>query len=448
MTDLSDDDLGLVAEGFYNCLIRERTKLCDYLKTDIRYVYYHNLIRIMKYINEKYNKFGQDNLIGDLLMGKVGLECNKQSAIYEVPTLQLIVTVRAILGVFDFCTSVEEIMAGQGLFASLFEHYLKLDLKYNATDGMCVAETNANFGYFKVEKKNISEYLIEKIYSIDDKDKKFDKTLFLTIWPTLPTPTMNYVMEEFIKKVNPKIFVLVGQDDVYDSYFKLFENAKFSLIRLSPLQFSFKDYFHPLGSVVSHSNVSCFLHPDLGEFCDIGLVGEKIVAVAESFEKIGKLIFHNDRLLCDDKYVLQNFVNNHIVNSSLVADLDQAEREMLVKCLYNIKNTSKIPKYVKNIDEFNFWYKMEIVQTNKFPKNITGIQKFNEFKNFYEKLSSEAFLSIDGEMKDKNIYPFWVKNKEEAIKCLLLDYSTNDKNKSWKSSRSKMNSLYITVFDS
>lgn len=441
---LSSEQVSKLADEFYDALTINRDELGNFLKKDPKHITYNNLNQFFIEIQNKHD-YKNGNLITDLLLGYIGPECNKQKAIYELPTFELMATILSIALYFDIKT-IEEIMAGQGLFGLLFEHFfLKKDIILNVTDGICQCETSGNNPYFPIEKKYLVEYLIEKETS--DKDIAKDK-LFIALWPNVSIQIRQ--LKEFIQKIAPQFFILVGQKDMYKLYFKEFKKAKYDEIIFTPYQICFKDTITKDGSDVNanlpdiyHSTVALFIKENKDNKNEIM---DKISALANSFSE--SPIFRQNITEANDKYILKYFSEQRLIPPLVVQNISDTEIKNIIRYLFDLSKRKKhvsIPKYLISLDEFKFWY--QLYKTNKFPKLLKTYERFNEFKNFYEQIDKNNFIPSNViRLKNKNIIPQWVNNKQDAIKCLILDYSTSDKYKLWKESRNLMNNYYNDLF--
>lgn len=446
------EELNKLAEEFYNVLTVNRDQLGNFLKKDIRYTTYKTLSQIFIEIQNKRN-YVNGNLVTDLLLGLIGPECNKQKAIYELPTFELMATIFSIAVYLDV-KAIEEIMAGQGLFGSLFEHYYVKnnghDISFNSTDGICQCETSGNNPYYPIEKKYLIEYLIEK--ETGDKQIGKDK-IFLALWPNLEISITQF--KEFINRIIPEFFILVGQKDMYKDYFKVFKKAKYDELTFTPYQICFKDTITKDGRGsdtnlpdISHSTVTLFTNENIKD--NKKEINDSICALANSFNIKGSepYSFRNKGIDETDKYVLKFFSEHQLIPSPVVKDIPDIEIKNIIKYLFDLSKHRKpvsIPDYLISLEEFKFWY--QLYKTNRFPKLLKTHERFNEFKTFYEEIDRNNFIPANViALKNKNILPQWVSNKQDGIKCLILDYSTSDRYKLWKQSRDLMNDFYNNLF--
>lgn len=446
---LSKEEIVQLSDKLYDAFTNNRDQLANFLKTDIRLILHNNLKELFLEINKKWDHTN-GNSITELLLGSIGPECNRQKAIYELPTFELMVTILSISKYFKIST-IEEIMAGQGLFGALFDNYFKTaNIILNVTDGMCQCETFGNNPYYPVEKKYIIEYLTEK----NDENK-----MFVTLWPNIRTSKIH--LNEFINKIKPKIFILVGQKGIYKKHFKLFKKAKYQSLTFVPYQICYRDTItntNEFSSLpdINNSSLTIFIEESIKNDLkdesmkdDLKELHNKITSYTNNFRLLDSLeIFRKEEQQITDKYILKFFAEQQLIPNTIITNVSDDEIKELIKCLYNLsisKESVYIPEYLTSLPEFKFWY--QLYTTNKFPKLLKTYERFNEFKTYHEKIESSPFIPSSSEMKNKNVFPYWVNNKQDALKCLVLDYSTEERYKLWKQSRAFMNEYYNGIFN-
>ena len=430
LSQLSNEEIVQLSDQLYDALTVTRHTLSNFLEKDPRYVTYDVLFRMFQNMQKKYD-YREGNMVSDLLLGLIGPEYNKQKAVYEIPTYELLATIFAIITYFDI-KSVEELMAGQGLFASLFNKFFvnKDKLNFNASDGQCQCETSAIGPYYPIEKKYIIEYLLEK------KNDKPEEKVYITLWPS--TANKNTYLQEFITKIRPQFFILVGQKDIYKEYFKHFAKEKYREITFIPYQLCYKDTVSNSNSLndIYHSSVTVFINESVKSNLEENSNDIKKLVSSIMLDKTS--IFRAEQKI-DDKYLLKYFAEERLIPRQIINNtLSDTEIKEFIKYLYEIsesKISTNIPEYLTTLTEFKFWYQLHV--NHKFPKLLKTYGKFKEFQNIYEKIDLSPFVPSNiMEMKNKNILPIWVNNKQDALKCLILEYSTTVKQKSWKQSQS------------
>lgn len=439
---MNNNEITQLADELYDKLTKNRDQLAKFLSEDKDYITYKVLNRVFSEIRKRYN-YTKGNIITDLLLGSIGPEHNKQKAIYEFPTYELLVIIFSIVLYFNI-SDIEEIMSGQGLFASLLFNYC-IENKDNTvnlkgTDGMCQSETSGYNFYYPIEKKNILEYLIEK--ETDNRDDNKAK-LFIVSWPDLEVKKNFF--SEFIKKIKPELFVLIGQKDMYKNYFDIFEQNGYRYITFTPYQICFKDTFssnsdNSLNFDIFHSSTTLFINKNIKT--NLQEIKGEICNIANSFDS--STIFRSDEYEITSKYLLKYYSEQKKIPELILTNISNSNMTKIINCLYNMSlndEPTQLPNYLTSFDEFEFWH--QLYNMNKFPESIISYEKFVEFKNLYEKINSNDFNLT--EMKNKNVFPNWVTNKIDAIKCLILDYSKEDKK--WKESSVHMNRIYTRTYN-
>ena len=150
-----------VTNELYQILTSKRHELIDFLN---EYGSYETLKESVKKINDS-NILGGETFL-KLLHGMGGFEMNKQSAIYHIPTLELIESIATIVKLFNV-NNIIELMAGQGLLSGMLKNKYQdqEEIKFDTTDGFAWTEVYNNSYYCDVKKKFIQEYLYTDITS-------------------------------------------------------------------------------------------------------------------------------------------------------------------------------------------------------------------------------------------------------------------------------------------
>jgi hypothetical protein len=194
---LSDDESISNWKELYNILVSDREQLADFIN---KYGTYDNLKSLIIDI-EKYGNNDKNFTFNEILLGYRGYEYNKQKAIYELPTLELIKFIDNLCQLLNI-NKVEELIAGQGLLSKLLS--VNTNLIVNATDGYkCIQTSNTN-KYYNVNKKLIIEYTLE--------DNTYDDTLLIMAFPS------KYCikdMEKLFDKNKPKQLLLIRYHHMY-----------------------------------------------------------------------------------------------------------------------------------------------------------------------------------------------------------------------------------------
>lgn len=398
--EISDKDM---SQEFYTLLTENRASLADFL---VQHGSYDKLKIILRKIEEE----RPDHLaiVKDLLLGRLGYEVNKQKAIYELPTkelINLILVISHLLGV----NQIEEVCAGTGIMARLLE--MRGEISVVATDGYRWAETVGKPTYTNVQKKLLLEY------AVDVKD--YSQTLFVVSW--FPKNAVND-FATFLTRCKPLQIAIIGNS--HDSNLReLYQKAhqmQYRIVQFPCKQICYQDYFKAnkfFPEECCRSSVTLLLSPTVPFDPNIVVENCDPNTFCKSLSKY------------TDKMMIQDLMINEILPSWAIPVIgDSVEYQKLVEmCTKVIADQYNIPKYITCFDEFEFWFKKR--SHNKFPKNITERDKFLEYRNFIERLGVQGGFV---QLKDEGFLSDWVPNAEVAEQFFWLDFSTN--NKSWKES--------------
>lgn len=397
------DSLNLPKE-FYRIMKYNREELPSFLEAHGTYDNMKNYIQTIE--EQKHNR----NIFSDMCLGKVGNENNKQWALYELPTHELVDVINTIATLLNIDT-VEEICAGQGLLAKMLK--LRTPLNVSASDGKQWIQTFSNTTYVDVASKLIESYVYE--------NDTYENKLLIASW--IPEKGINSVMELLRNKLNQ--FIIIGER-YNKNVSTIIDKAKqlnYRVINIPVKQICYRDYyndnmFFPNDSC--RSSVTLFLQNN--EHIHLDNIME--------CSKIGN--FCNRLKEYSDKMYLQDLVIKKTLPSwSMDVLLNHETERELVMFVKNISecfmNKYKIPTYLRNNDEFKFW----LTQQNQgfYPLAINKHSKFVEYREQMEILESDLGFQ---ELVNRKILPQWVPNAQAAKHCIWLDFSSNYKN--WKES--------------
>lgn len=390
--------------NLYNKFKYERTKLPDFLKDNCDYNYLKNLF--VEIENNKQNSYHQNNtcIIRNLFLGKCGLESNKQKAIYELPTNQLLIIIQFICQ-FIKINYIEELAAGQGLLSHMLKFKLGNDFVVNASDGIRSMETSNKNKFYDIENKMFLNYCLDNNFDFKD------KLLIISWMPFYDFNDFKYLLN----KKTPNNIIIIGDNHklIIDNLKIL--NYKYCIIHAK--QLCFKDYFK--NNIFSTNSKSSILFATNDNNIDIKslLLNLKL--------KFNDCLFNNTQKI-NDKIIIQDNINKIGIEFILDKINDNIELKKIVDILFHIYlKKIKIPNYLKKYNDLLFWFQR--AKNNKFPKNIHNINKFKEYKKYILKLNSENGLEY---LKNFGIISNWVSNKTMAEKFIFLDFSLS--NKKWK----------------
>jgi len=392
----------------------ERHKLPDFL---VSYGSYNNLREMLQQIEAGSNSTTTD-IVRSLLLGLVGNESNKQHALYELPTTELISVISTVCILLNI-TSVEELCAGQGLLSKMLE-LNNTSTVIKATDGFQWIQT---FGkqYLDVEKKLLLDY------ALDAGVASWSSKLLVVSW--LPEHATDDFLK-FITTKKPNNVLLIGEDYTphYVSILQKFNNMNYyKRVKLPVKQICYRDYYtvnkvFPPNSCRSTTNLFILKLGDNSGGVDIDENTIKTVCGTDNF--CSPLAEYTDKMYIQDAAVQQTVPRWFI----RILDDDTAYKDAINKYVSCVARGHTIPDYIKNYPDFKFWY--QLITRNRYPTQIGSHEKFQEYKDILTTLMA----SNDGldKLKQTHVLPVWINNQNLAEKYIWLDFSTE--NKRWKES--------------
>ena len=148
-------------QRMFKILTENRSELGNFLKENYSYEYLRNLL-------DEIEKDKGPTFIKKLFLGNIGFEFNKQHAIYELPTRELILTIKFICDFLNI-KNIEELGAGMGLLSCLLKFELGDNYNVCATDGKRWSETSSSNKYYPITGKLFLNYCLDHSFSFDDK---------------------------------------------------------------------------------------------------------------------------------------------------------------------------------------------------------------------------------------------------------------------------------------
>jgi hypothetical protein len=370
---------------------------------------YDTLKQCIKTIEEM-KKDKNRNIFSDMCLGKMGLETNKQRAIYELPTHELVNVINTITNLLNVDT-VEEMCAGQGLLSKMLQQLTELNVK--ATDGKQWIQTYNNDTYVDVETKLVSQHR----YDNDNTNK-----LLVVSW--IPEKSI-YDFVSVIEVKKPNQFILIGErnDKTICDIINRVKLLRYKVINIPVKQICYRDYY---ANNVFFPDDSCRSSLTLVVRDNIDINLKKIKATCGSENFCERLREYSDKMYLQDLVVMEilpewcmNVLTNHTTEREMVMFVKDISECFLKKYI--------IPHYIRNNNEFVFW--LSQVNTGWYPSLIKKHSKFVEYKNYIEILESESGLQ---KLQEKNVLPDWVSNMNLARNYMWLDFSDNQK--TWKES--------------
>lgn len=399
-----------------NFLIYNRKEICELPEYIVKYGYHQNLINVLREMELDYEYPTKLSYIHDILLGKIGYEYNKQMAIYELPTIELLELISKIVILFDI-TELEEVMAGLGLLSQTLQMYFQkedIDCDIKATDGHRWIETSGEPTYFPVEKKLLLQYVIEEEYIESNK-------MFVFSWIG-----KNCLLEEnqpneflvFMDKIEPPVVLLIGNESLYESVLSKLSNEYLCCVCKTD-QICYRDYINQ-DKYVQNSSTILLVHkhkmsiPTIDEL-ELVLNSDDIRVEKKIKQKTSHDIFYD--------------MIGHKLLPQWCNELNEEEQNIFIE-LYKNSEFDEIPDYIQSYDDYMFVQKL----TNT--PSFANKNKFQEFKYLYNIIETSTLYNL----KIKYILPKWIFTREMAKKFVFTDYST--KEKSWKESFPKFISKF------
>lgn len=417
-------------EILYDILKSNRSKLGEFL---VEYNNFDTLKDILTKIEDKYNeKIKYGSIIEKLMLGEIGCESNKQRAIYELPTKELLDVIKYICDFIEV-NIIEEIGAGLGLLAYMMHIYFGELYDIIATDGklwMNTASIIYNDEYYNVSDKKFSDYSVNPSNYFDDK-------LLIICWA--PNNEIND-LKKLISTKKPKNILLIGDNfsECHKMIREEFHRLNYKQIHIPTKQIGYNQYFK--NNIYSGVNTckSSIIFASLTMDIDINIVNLSVM-----------LRIDMDHCLCnreikrDYRVAMQDIIHNKIGNNMDFLIQDIINNDIAVKVMkiliYIKDHITPIPLYLNTTDEVLFLYIK--YREGKFPLNVVSRDKFVEYKKCIDILKDNNGLN---QLKQEKILPNWIENSNSAEKFIWLDYSVQ--NKKWKLSREsfleKFNIIY------
>lgn len=427
MTDNFDE-----FDDFKAMMIDERT---DRIKLPLfldKYGDYETLVKLLKKMEiEQTGLLSQsiNNYIEYLFLGMIGAEHNRQYAIYELPTKELIYAITIICSILEI-NNIEELMAGQGLLSKVLDIYCSsnnLDISIRATDGKIWSQT-IGASYYPINKKYVIDYALPDNVMID-KD---------TLYVISHIPETNHQeLIYFLREKKPNYLLLINQYDIKNKLCRDIVNENYTIYTTALKQICYRDYYRLYDEnknenenisterPTSHSSIQLFINGNINNAVQLHDLLESQFIEANCIASCSALDIYNDPTslkyhnACVIDLIAMNILPKWILNMTI------EEQKTLLVASVDIEGI--FPKYINNYDDYMFYAKQ--YKENRYPKKINTYDKFLEYKKLYVKLENNELVN----MKTALIFPAWLHSNAEAYKYLYTDYSTVDKK--WKRNR-------------
>lgn len=377
-----------------------RNALSDFLKNNCKYDYLKQLF------SEIEHDKGHD-IIQKLFLGTHGMEVNKQKAIYELPTDELLTIIKFICETINVY-KIEEFAAGMGLLSCMLRHKLDHNYSIQASDGKRWIETANSAKYYPVSGRLFLDYYFDNSFIWNDK-------VMIISWA--PSNELNDLFK-LLETKRPKYLIAIGNvlnKEIYDTIFSNLTQNHYNHVIIPVKQICYKDH------MFNDYSKSTLLFATLDDNINITKMLLEI-----------KVKFPNHLMpkhQTTDIDILTDIIIDRFHNYTfLLNNLQSTNRRKKIAEIieYCLKQKKQVPNYFTSLDEFTFWYEKTLQR--QFPLLINDYKKFCEYRQYINKINSDNGLV---ELKTDNILPDWITDIRTAEQFIWLDFSTTFKK--WKS---------------
>jgi len=417
-------------EIFYDTFTTKRNNICELLKKNCEYTY------LTWMFNELESVY--PNSVKNLLLGLSGYECNKNMALYTLPTIDFMHIIFALQIILDKFNIVE-LYAGLGLFSGLYASYIKnkntSTNTNNETDeddkdeqtkiatfdaGRCL-ETHTNILYSNVKKMSLESFII--------KNTSLEQSICVALMPT----NIDKHIQLFLSVCQPNCFVIIIDEVDKDKLINSVTNEDYHLLFLKTNVISYLDYYEN-NKKYPRTCICVISHEVITEDMINLLVVESMMFnrgenKIESNE-IEKIIIDGNK-----KHIFPNWI----------CELNINEKNDVIKKIYNLQSsqteiTNDLFEFIYNnindmneLDEYINWKPIQPIKCTK--------KQFIEYRNIYRQLITNNNLS---ELKYVGILPKWIDELKEAIIYIFLEYEIDRYD--WKINKENFNT-YVQRFE-
>lgn len=405
-------------QELYEIFTGNRLCLVNFLKEHGDYA---TLINIFRQFHKK-RMMGIFNLsvLKELMLGELGTESNKQEAIYELPTrelLFLIHTISRLCGIEKIC----EHTAGMGLVSRMLEES-GASIPIEATDGYRWIQTLGKKRFFNVTDKLLMQEIL------DGPNIFQGNILDLFVWPC---PTILKEFSDYLRYCAPKYIIIIGEMRMYKPMIsEIFEKGGYKVQEFAVQQISFRDC---ITSTCTLNKSSVFFATK----AETIISADEIKQFASEFFKINleiKDVYENT-----DENVLLEMKEYGYIHPIILEQEESTKKELIIKNAKLMENNFYgCPSFLKNIQEIHFWFTHILSKTNRLPKRCYTKEKFYEY---YELVNKINLLNLS-DLYLEYIVPEYILTTENALNFIWLDFHTDITNKRWKESLSAMSIEY------
>lgn len=404
------------SEILYDILINHRLNTVKFLENNNDFEKISELLKeiIWRHPTESIKK---------LLLGKSGMEYNKQMAIPYIPTKEYMHIIAACQYILELGTIVE-IDAGMGLFSKLYKKYISehTDLFVNETTirTLCektYLETSPNIKLESSENISLGELIIRRI----------DMSNSLCTLSLVGNDS--HIVKQFLNKCRPKCLIISCNTKHGNDYIQCIENSSYCATRIDVQMISYLDHF-----VDGNNNLhSCVIIMYDRSYSDFYITEKYILDVITDIFMIKKPITYTNTKLPIDTLFSDCVANDMIPKWTLALDTN-TKTEILtsIKKALTTANDTIVKKFftflssnIDNMDDLN-----EYLNWQPHPPIMCSKEKFVEYEKLYKYVSKNSSIQL---LHDNGIVPEYITTQNDALIFLYFEYEIKDK--TWKKNR-------------
>lgn len=406
------DNLNSPEIELYNGFTKNRENLVDIIDR----INDHNTLKetLLK-IEEKHPN--NKHILHDLFLGEYGGDENKFSAIYEIPTKELIDSIFTIFKMYNI-TNINEVGAGMGLLTALLQkkcdmYNYKVELQ--ASDSCRSDLTNISLDYTKIIKKDISDVIMQYEKNLNPPDG------IICSHPL--SFTMIEQLYDLIKSNYAKIIILIT--DVFETEKRLMlglSYCNYNVYYLPIYQCSCSDKYKNsnIKNLFSRSYTTVLVRKDLKKI-DLPKILEPNLYEIKTIHPLETNLLFLATLGKIPRWLSELENKNDL---RIVINIIQ---EIFI---YGSRGNKKIPDWIPNIELLSVWY--HLIWGDMLPVKINTGEKLQEYYDLIH-------TPLDKLVKD-NIIPQWLVdlNSKPYINLyfwLMYTISEDNNDNEWKKNR-------------
>lgn len=392
-------------EIFYKTFTENRPEIGHLLEQNMKYKFLTDIFRKL---------FNVDNdCVKNMLLGLVGYECNKQMALYAIPTLEFMNVIYSLQVILDKY-SIIEMYSGLGLFSYLYSKYTeeKSKLEYPRTDiiaydGDRCVETHSTSYYHDVGKTSFEQFIISK--------KQLENNICVAI---MPDYSIRKSLQMFIKVCKPGCMVIVVNQYDKDLILENIPSGQYNVLCLNTKIISYldyyledKDYSHTCTIIISPINITDNMLRMTSREILMSTEDITVENTSDEHEYVFNDCVMNNLL---PKWMIQISLEDKTKVLQSIHRLLWQHQGQIEKNFYTFLNSN-----ISSLEEF--W---DYINWKPRPPIFCTKEKYIEYKKIYSHIINNGSL-ID--LTKHGIIPTWIKDTKSALMYIYLEYESNKK---------------------